>query len=125
MDIVLLYVKDVIASAKFYEQVVHRGPVELSPGFAMFILPDGQKLGLWKRDAVIPSPSGTPGAGELAWVEADTEAVSTRCQEWRTRGWPIAQEPEQLDFGYTFVALDPDGHRLRVFSRANQDTPAA
>jgi hypothetical protein len=21
----------------------------------------------------------------------------------------------QMDFGYTFVAADPDGHRLRVF----------
>jgi len=27
----------------------------------------------------------------------------------------IIQEPVQMDFGYTFVATDPDGHRLRVF----------
>lgn len=23
-------------------------------------------------------------------------------------------KPTTLDFGYTFVAIDPDGHRLRV-----------
>ena len=26
----------------------------------------------------------------------------------------IVLEPTELDFGYTFVAVDPDGHRLRV-----------
>jgi predicted enzyme related to lactoylglutathione lyase len=36
--------------------------------------------------------------------------------EWRGRGVEIAQTPTQLDFGYTFVALDPDGQRLRVFA---------
>ena len=30
-------------------------------------------------------------------------------------GVPIAQAPVALDFGYTFVGLDPDGHRLRMF----------
>jgi hypothetical protein len=28
----------------------------------------------------------------------------------------IAQAPTAMDFGMTFVALDPDGHRLRVFA---------
>ncbi len=31
---------------------------------------------------------------------------------------PIAQPPTAMDFGLTFVALDPDGHRLRVFAPA-------
>jgi hypothetical protein len=25
-----------------------------------------------------------------------------------------------MDFGYTFVALDPDGHRLRVYAPAER-----
>jgi hypothetical protein len=28
----------------------------------------------------------------------------------------MAQTPTEMDFGTTFVALDPDGHRLRVFA---------
>jgi predicted enzyme related to lactoylglutathione lyase len=31
-------------------------------------------------------------------------------------GVAIAQKPVEMDFGYTFTALDPDGHRLRVFA---------
>ena len=37
----------------------------------------------------------------------------TRYLVARRRG--ILQEPVQMDFGHTFVASDPDGHRLRVF----------
>ena len=29
-----------------------------------------------------------------------------------------------MDFGRTFVALDPDGHRLRVFAPAPDALPA-
>jgi hypothetical protein len=35
--------------------------------------------------------------------------------DWKKRGLNILQEPVQMDFGTTFVATDPDGHRLRVF----------
>lgn len=28
---------------------------------------------------------------------------------------PVEQSPTDLDFGYTAVTADPDGHRLRVF----------
>jgi predicted enzyme related to lactoylglutathione lyase len=30
----------------------------------------------------------------------------------------VAQPPTRMDFGFTFLALDPDGHRLRVFAPA-------
>ena len=36
-------------------------------------------------------------------------------------GFPIALEPTTLDFGYTFVATDPDGHRLRVCATDTSD----
>ncbi len=35
--------------------------------------------------------------------------------DWSKR-MSIAQVPTEMDFGNTFVALDPDGYRLRVFS---------
>jgi hypothetical protein len=43
-------------------------------------------------------------------------AVDATFADWSGRGLPIAQKPTGMDFGYTFVALDPDGHRLRVFA---------
>jgi predicted enzyme related to lactoylglutathione lyase len=30
----------------------------------------------------------------------------------------IVQPPTRMEFGYTCTALDPDGHRLRVFAPA-------
>jgi hypothetical protein len=38
--------------------------------------------------------------------------------DWQLRGVSIAQPPTEMDFGLTFVALDPDQHRLRVFVAA-------
>ncbi|MGI8766412.1 MAG: VOC family protein, partial [Gemmatimonadaceae bacterium] len=59
--------------------------------------------------------SGTAGATEICFVEDDVDGMHAA---WVARGIPIAQAPTDLDFGRTFVALDPDGHRVRVFRPA-------
>jgi predicted lactoylglutathione lyase len=46
---------------------------------------------------------------------ADRSVVNDMHADWSERGVAIAQRPLAMDFGYTFVALDRDGHRLRVF----------
>jgi predicted enzyme related to lactoylglutathione lyase len=47
-----------------------------------------------------------------------TKSDSETHTDWRKRGLTIAQAPTSMDFGRTFVVLDPDGHRLRVFTPA-------
>jgi hypothetical protein len=37
---------------------------------------------------------------------------------WQALGARIAQAPTKMDFGFTGVALDPDGRRLRAFAPA-------
>lgn len=111
----LLYVKDPLASARFYSDLLGTPVVEQSPGFAMLPLREGVMLGLWKRDAVEPKAAGGAGSSEVAFTVADQAAVNTTHAAWAKRGLAIAQAPTQMDFGFTFVALDPDGHRLRVF----------
>ncbi len=113
---VLLYVNDVPASAAFYAEILEREPVENHPFFAMFVLSSGVKLGLWATQTVEPAASASIGGCELAFTVVDPAAVRTTHATWSARGLRIAQAPSELDFGYTFVALDPDGHRLRVFS---------
>ena len=54
----------------------------------------------------------------MAITAKDNAAVDAMHTEWSGRGWGIAQKPVQMDFGYTFTALDPDGHRLRVMALA-------
>ncbi|MFZ6749987.1 drug:proton antiporter [Undibacterium sp. Ren11W] len=113
---ILWYVNSPEVSAAFYAGLLEHDPVEASPGFALFVLQSGVKLGLWARDDVAPAVSAQPGCGELAFAVADHAAVEHMHTDWQSRGLRIAQAPCALNFGYTFVALDPDGHRLRVFA---------
>ena len=114
----LQYVRDVATSATFYSGILGTAPVEQSPGFALFLLGDGAALGLWQRDDVQPPVSAQAGAAELAMVVANPDEVRQLHDAWRALGVQIAQAPVTLEFGHTFVGVDPDGHRLRVYSRA-------
>ena len=117
-NVVLLYVRSPAASERFYADLLGRPAVESSPTFAMFALGGGAMLGLWGRDGVQPPPAPGDGAGhgELAMPVADASAVRDLHADWSARGIAIAQAPTAMEFGVTFVALDPDGHRLRVFA---------
>jgi catechol 2,3-dioxygenase-like lactoylglutathione lyase family enzyme len=115
INFVLFYVESPAASAAFYQKLLGRPPVEQSPTFAMFAMNSGVMLGLWSRHTVEPATTTAGGGGEIAVTERDAAAVDKTHVEWKELGLPILQAPTNLDFGRTFVALDPDGHRLRVF----------
>jgi predicted enzyme related to lactoylglutathione lyase len=100
----ILYVDQPLASAKFYEGLLGKAPVEAGPTFAMFALDSVVMLGLWSKHTVAVPDKETVASMHAAWVD---------------RSLVIAQQPVDMDFGYTFVALDPDGHRLRVFAAAH------
>jgi len=117
-NFVLLYVDNPPASAAFYADLLGRSPLEASPTFAMLPMTEGVMLGLWARHTVEPAAVAAPGGGEIAFTVADRAAVADMHQDWSRRGLRIAQAPTDMDFGHTFVALDPDGHRLRVFAPA-------
>jgi catechol 2,3-dioxygenase-like lactoylglutathione lyase family enzyme len=114
-NFIILYVADPGRSADFYADLLEAKPVEASPTFAMFALPSGVMLGLWKRAGVEPAPSAPPGGGELAFTVPDAATVAAVQADWQRRGLRIIQAPTAMDFGHTFTAEDPDGHRLRVF----------
>ena len=113
---VLLYVANPPKSAAFYADLLGRPPVETSPTFAMLPLRDGVMLGLWSRETVKPPAESHGQDSEIAFTVADADAVRAAHDDWKRRGLRIAQAPTAMDFGTTFVALDPDGHRLRVFA---------
>ncbi|MEJ6000435.1 VOC family protein [Paucibacter soli] len=117
-NFLILYVASPLASASFYTRLLGREPVEASPGFAMFALDGGMMLGLWTRADVQPAASAQAGATELCFAQDDAAAVDALLAKWAGLGLPIIQAPTQMDFGYTFCAADPDGHRLRVFHAA-------
>jgi catechol 2,3-dioxygenase-like lactoylglutathione lyase family enzyme len=121
----LLYVNDPAASARFYAALLEQEPIEAHPGFVLFVLPSGLALGLWRRSEVTPpapvaGERAEPGA-ELGFKVADAAAVDATCAAWRARGAEIVAPPVDLDFGRSFVACDPDGHRLRVFAANDEE----
>jgi catechol 2,3-dioxygenase-like lactoylglutathione lyase family enzyme len=115
-NFVVLYVENAQGSAAFYADLLGRPVIDSSPGFAMLPLSDAVMLGLWSRENVKPAASAPPGASEVSFAVADAAAVKATCADWKRRGLKIIQEPVQADFGHTFVATDPDGHRLRVLA---------
>ena len=116
-NFILAYVADAPKSAALYSKLLDAQPVESSPNWAMFAFPNGLALGLWSRDEVEPRAT-LPGGSEIGFPVENDAAVHTTRDAWAKLGLRILQEPVKMDFGLTFTAADPDGHRLRVFSPA-------
>ncbi|MFJ7353439.1 VOC family protein [Phyllobacterium sp. NPDC097923] len=115
-NLIILYVANAPTSRAFYAALLKREPLEETVNFAMFALDSGLLLGVWAHDKVEPAVTSIGSGSELVFsVDTDSEVEATH-KDWAARGLPIVQAPVHMDFGYTFVALDPDGHRLRMFA---------
>ncbi len=114
LDYILLAVRDPLKSADLYTQLLGREPVEKAPTFVLYVLPGGLKIGLWLASEMEPKPKSAGGV-EISFTETSPDAVRATHDAWMALGLTIVQEPTQMDFGFTFVAEDPDGHRLRPF----------
>ena len=71
-------------------------------------------LGLQAADEIEPAAEPHVGGTELSLSNAERADVDRLHAQWKALGIPMVLEPTVLEFGYTFVATDPDGHRLRV-----------
>jgi catechol 2,3-dioxygenase-like lactoylglutathione lyase family enzyme len=119
-NFVIFYVANPLKSAAFYEKILGKPPVEAAPSFVMFALHSGLKLGLWSRSTVEPKVTAPCGGSEIAFPAETGTDVDRRHADWSARGIAILQAPTELDFGRSFVALDPDGNRLRVFAPSEE-----
>lgn len=112
LGFVLLFVENPQRSGLFYQDILGLKPLEESPTFVMFILKNGVMLGLWSRYTAEPRVEATVGAQEICFATPDVDALY---ESWAKKHLTIAQKPTDLDFGRTFVVLDPDGHRIRIY----------
>ena len=112
---IVLYVENLAISSKFYQDLLGIKPEEASPTFHSFTLSNGMGLGLKAKHAVLP-PADKNGGGELAFTLDNNKKVDALFAEWQEKNINMAHPPTVLPYGYTFVALDPDGNRLRVVS---------
>ncbi|MEN3931032.1 VOC family protein [Microvirga sp. W0021] len=110
----ILYVDNVEVSASFYSSILKHEPLERFKDFAVFGLQDGFIIGLQSKHAIEPTPQKFVGGFELSYSDVTTDEVDDIYKEWCNLGIEFALKPTTLEFGYTFVAVDPDGHRLRI-----------
>ncbi|KTD08311.1 VOC family protein [Legionella jamestowniensis] len=119
-NVIVMYVNNLTISRSFYQDLFNKSPVESSPSFTMFKLSNGMGLGLKDRRTVQPGIEGNGSKnGELAFTVANKEEVDALFLSWKEKRIRIAQRPTQVSFGYTFLAEDPDGNRLRVAALSN------
>jgi predicted enzyme related to lactoylglutathione lyase len=114
LNYILLAVKDPQRSAKLYDQLFGVAPVENSATFVLYVLPGGLKVGLWAAGDMQPPPRPAGGV-ELSFSLSDEASLRQTHATWAALGLEVVQEPTRMDFGFTFVVADPDGHRLRPF----------
>ena len=112
LGFVLLFVKDSAKSAEFYSKLLGLEPVELYPTFALFKFKNDVSLGLWANNTAQPQVTAWPGASEIGFGQENIDALY---EQLLALGIPMAQVPTDMNFGRTFVVLDPDGHRIRFY----------
>ena len=108
----LLFVANPQKSSLFYQEILNLKPIEESPTFVMFALKNGVMLGLWSKYTAEPRVDAPAGALEICFPAENVDAIY---EEWGSKHVTIAQKPTDMNFGRTFVVLDPDGHRIRVY----------
>ena len=113
----LLFVENPQKSIPFYQDILHLKPVQVSPTFVVFALPNDVMLGLWSKHTAEPRVESSPGGFELGFA---TENVDELYEELGEKGVTVAQKPTEMDFGRTFLILDPDGHRIRIYKLQEQ-----
>lgn len=118
-NLVILYVKSPLESARFYRNILGYAPMAIdAETFVMFSLKSGLRLGLWAKDGVHPIAAVGGGGSELCLQVNDPSQVEEYYERWQQSGVTMLQSPINMDFGYTFTAIDADQHRIRVFSIA-------
>jgi predicted enzyme related to lactoylglutathione lyase len=116
-NLIILYVDNPFQSSVFYQTLLGKKPFEEYPTYIAFTLDSGIILGLCSKHTIEPTAYITGGGCEVAFTVEDKETVDTTYEKWTKGGARVAQTPTEMCFGYTFVVLDPDGHRLRVLSK--------
>jgi predicted enzyme related to lactoylglutathione lyase len=112
LGFVLLFVANPQKSGLFYQELFEIKPIEESPTFVMFALKNGVMLGLWSKYTAEPRVEASAGALEICFPVDNVDALY---EDWGKKHVTITQKPTDMDFGRTFVALDLDGHRIRIY----------
>lgn len=113
------FVDSPLKSAPFYSRLLGMEPVESSPTFVLFAFPNGIGLGLWSSQTATPRPAKGGGGSELCFTLKSADSVDSLYLKWVEEGVSIASAPVSMmkeGIERSFVAEDPDGHRIRIMA---------
>ena len=110
-DFVALQVRDLEASARFYEERLGMGRVPQSPPGAVVFATEPVPFAV-REPAVDLDAVERLGWGVALWMKCDDAQGLHDALEGA--GVPISQAPFDGPFGRTFVFADPDGYAVTV-----------
>lgn len=113
-NLFLFYVDNPEKSAAFYENIFGVAPKAVFPTYVAFEFENGLTFSLWSTKAKDFVSSGSGHRSEIAFMVPDNDTVKALYAKWQGAGMVIEQPLHEAVFGLTFVATDPDGHRIRV-----------
>lgn len=116
IDSFVLYVENITHSMDFYAKAFDCEPKLLSPTFAALDFASNVKITLKQADSLTPKSDIKGGGTELSMPVSDKATFDKLYNDWKEKGIRFEQEPETSVFGVNLVAIDPDGHRIRIFT---------
>ena len=120
IGLVVLYVEDLAKSKAFYEKLFNLEADVLSENYTSFPLSTGMRLSLWRNPEAKVEDQQGDARHELGVAVDSIQTVDTTYEQWQQKGVSFEQAPKQECYGYTFIANDLDGHRIRVFAMTEE-----
>jgi predicted enzyme related to lactoylglutathione lyase len=115
-DFISLQVRDLAASAAFYETHLGLRRAPVSPPHAVVFATTPIAFAVREPMPGVDLDAMTPGAGVGLWLHADdAQALHDGLVD---AGVPVLAAPVDGPFGRTFTLADPDGYAVTVHDRA-------
>jgi predicted enzyme related to lactoylglutathione lyase len=109
----LIYVSNIEHSKAFYEKLFKTKAQFTSSRYVAFSVGNDALFALWTGGT--PPDVAVPRYSEIGIMLPNNDAVDALFEVWRKNPEiQFLKEPYTEVFGRTFLALDPDGHMIRV-----------
>ena len=111
LSVIMVVVKDMERSKRFYGEVLGLKPQHDSPEWAQFDA-GNISVGLHKEsDRLKVEPH------EGMQFGFEVEDIQKATEDLKKKGVHFVREPHKEEFGWLAIFKDPDGHHLQLYSR--------
>ena len=113
LAITILHVQNIEQERRFYHETLDF-PVDEAQSDPQFVMlkTNGPAMLALEDVSTLPDKATPAGGVEIGLIVDDVDRV---WQEWQAKGVNLLTRPQDMPFGRTFDARDPEGHYLNVF----------